>query len=217
MRYKVPEKKLAKLRSLLDGAVSDKYVTIRQLAKIAGSVISISLAVGPIARLCTRQMYYAIESRTGGWDQRLMLSPALLEELTVWLFNIDSFNGFAIRPPCSTSPTVIYTDASDFAFGGYSTSLSESDVRGMWLHEDASKSSTFREVKAVPYVLMSYEEKLKSSRVVVKTDSQCAARVITVGTTKPHLQRLLNYGHFPAMFQTRYFSRDSVDSPFAQR
>ena len=49
MRYKVPEKKLAKLRSLLDGAVSDKYVTIRQLAKIAGSVISISLAVGPIA------------------------------------------------------------------------------------------------------------------------------------------------------------------------
>lgn len=149
MQYKVPEKKLAKLRSLLDGAVSDKYVTIRQLAKIAGSVISISLAVGPIARLCTRQMYYAIESRTGGWDQRLTLLPALLEGLIVWLFNIDSFNGFAIRPQCSTSPTVIYTDARDFAFGGYSTSLSESDVRGMWLREDASKSSTFRETKAV--------------------------------------------------------------------
>ncbi|XP_068715338.1 uncharacterized protein [Montipora foliosa] len=190
MQYRVPDKKLAKLKSLLDGAVSDKYITIRQLARIAGSVISISLAVGPIARLCTRQMYYAIESRIGGWDQCLTLSPALLEELRFWLFNIDSFNGFAIRPPCSTSPTVIYTDASDFAFGGYSTSLSEPAVRGMWLREDASKSSTFREVKAVPYVLMSYEEKLKSSRVVIKTDSQCAARVITVGSTKPHLQSL---------------------------
>ena len=173
MQYKVPEKKLAKLRSLLDGALSDKYVTIRQLAKIEGSVISISLAVGPIARLCTRQMYSAIESRTGGWDHRLTLSPALLEELRFWLFNIDSFNGFVIRPPCSTSLTVIYTDASDFAFGGYSTSLSESDLRGMRLREDAS---TFRETKAVLYVLMSYEEKLKSSGVVIKTDSQCAAQ-----------------------------------------
>ena len=37
---------------------------------------------------------------------------------------------------------------------------------------------------------MSYEEKLKSSRVVIETDSQCAARVITVGSTKPHLQSL---------------------------
>ena len=37
---------------------------------------------------------------------------------------------------------------------------------------------------------MSYEEKLKSSRVVIETDSQCASRVITVGSTKPHLQSL---------------------------
>ena len=49
MQYRVPDKKLSKLKSLLDGAVSDKYITIRQLARIAGSVISISLAVGPIA------------------------------------------------------------------------------------------------------------------------------------------------------------------------
>ena len=37
MQYKVPEKKLAKLKSRLDDAVSDKYVTIRLLAKSSGA------------------------------------------------------------------------------------------------------------------------------------------------------------------------------------
>lgn len=189
MQFKVPQKKLDKLKSLLNLTVSDGYATFRQLAKIAGSVISMALAVGPISRLCTRQMYYTIESRSSSWDTAISLSPALLEELRFWLFNIDYFNGFAIRPPSSTA-IIIFTDASDYAFGGHSTSLTEPAVRGMWLHEDVIKSSTFRELKAILYVLMSYKDKLQSSKVVVKTDSQCAARIISVGSTKPHLQSL---------------------------
>ena len=39
-------------------------------------------------------------------------------------------------------------------------------------------------------VLMCYKENLKSSGVVISTDSHWVARIITVGSTKPHLQSL---------------------------
>ncbi|KAK3703412.1 hypothetical protein QZH41_003907 [Actinostola sp. cb2023] len=171
MQFQVPAKKLSKLKGLLDVAILDGYLSIRQLAKIAGSVISLTLAVGPICRLFTRQMYFTIESRSGGWDQVISLYPALVEELRFWLGNLDNFNGYAIRPPPLAS-TVIFTDASDVAFGGFSASLDDTAVRGMWTSEDATQSSTYRELKAIYYVLLSYAVQLKSRRVVVKTDNQ---------------------------------------------
>lgn len=81
MQFQVPDKKLSKLKSLLATVIEDGRTTYRHLAKIAGSIISLTLAVRPICRLLTRQMYFNIESRCVGWDQTLVLSPALLEEL----------------------------------------------------------------------------------------------------------------------------------------
>ena len=49
MQFQVPYKKLAKLKTILDSAIQDGFVMFRNLAKIAGSVNSIYLAVGPIA------------------------------------------------------------------------------------------------------------------------------------------------------------------------
>ena len=42
----------------LQAAISDGHCTARFLARIAGSVISCALAVGPISRSLTRQMYF---------------------------------------------------------------------------------------------------------------------------------------------------------------
>ena len=76
------DKMREKLKSLLSVAVGDGSVSIRQLAKIAGSVISLSLAVGTICCLFSSQMYHAIESRSSGWDQIIPIFSALLEELS---------------------------------------------------------------------------------------------------------------------------------------
>ena len=73
--------------------------------------------MGPISRLLIRQMYLAIESRSA-WDHTLRFSPALLEQLRFWYNNIDSFNGYSLRPPLDSS-TVIFSDTSDVAFGGF--------------------------------------------------------------------------------------------------
>ena len=62
---------------------------------------------------------------------------------------------------------VLFSDASDIAFGGFSASLDGTVVSGMWEPEDIGQSSTFRELKAIYFVLLSYVAQLKHKRVKI--------------------------------------------------
>ena len=53
MQFQVPDKKVAKLKTILNSAIQDGFVTFRKLAKIARLVNSVYFALGPIARLLT--------------------------------------------------------------------------------------------------------------------------------------------------------------------
>ena len=121
MCFRIPEKKVLKLKGLLDSAIQDGFSSFRELARIAGTIISAALAVGPISRLLTRQMYFAIETRSA-WDDIIHFPPSLLQELKFWYCNIDCLNGYSIRPPLATH-TVVFSDASDVAFGGFSATF----------------------------------------------------------------------------------------------
>ena len=62
--------------------------------------------------------------------------PGTSSRATIMLYlNIDCFNNYSIRPP-PTSSVVIFTDAGDVPFGGFSSNLSVSSVSGMWLADD---------------------------------------------------------------------------------
>ncbi|CAH3032378.1 unnamed protein product [Porites lobata] len=186
--FQIPEAKLAKLKRSLESMILDGYATYRELARLAGFIISLSLAVGPIARLFTRQMYFFIQSRPS-WDVSFTFSEALLQELKFWLQHIDSFNGYSIRGVFCAEST-IYTDAGDFAFGGYLATLGGEPVRGMFSPADADSSSTYRELKAVFYVLKSYAVSLKHQRVKVFVDNMGTSRILMVGSSKLHLQQI---------------------------
>ena len=92
--------------------------SFRELARIAGTTISVSLAVGPISCLLTWQMYFATETRSA-WDNSIHVSSSPLLELKFWYCNIDCFNGYSTRPPLATH-IVVFSDAGDIAFGGFS-------------------------------------------------------------------------------------------------
>ena len=51
MTFQILEKKVLKLKNLLSTAITDESSSYREFARIAGSIISLSLAVGPISRL----------------------------------------------------------------------------------------------------------------------------------------------------------------------
>ena len=94
-----------------------------------------------------------------------------------------------IRPPLATH-TVVFSDASDVAFGGFSVSLDGTVVSGMWEREDIGQSSTFRELKAIYFLLLSYVAQLKHKRVKIFADNQGAARIVAIGSSKINLQAL---------------------------
>ena len=168
---------MLKLKNLLSTAITDESSSYREFARIAGSIISLSLAVGPISRLFTWQMHLAIESRSG-WDQTFRFPAALLEELKFWYSNIGSFNSYSLRPPPDTS-TVIFSDASDVAFGGFSASLDGLAATDMFTFDDLGQSSTFHELKAIYYVLLSFAGQLTHQRVKVFTDIQRVSRIFS--------------------------------------
>lgn len=71
---RIPEKKVYKLKRLLNFVVQNESSSYRKLASIVGSIISVALAVGPIFRHLTRQMYLATESRSA-WDDTFRFPP----------------------------------------------------------------------------------------------------------------------------------------------
>ena len=58
----------------------------------------------------------------------------------------------------------------------------------MFTSEDLGQSSSHRELKAIYYVLLSCVEQLWQKRVKVFTDNQGAARIVSVSSSKVHLQ-----------------------------
>ena len=60
----------------------------------------------------------------------------------------------------------------------------------MLTRDQMRMSSRFRELKAMYYVLLSYEDQLRNKRIKIFTDDQGAAHIVSVGSPKPHLQAI---------------------------
>ena len=68
MIFQVPPKKLEKLKSAITDVLNPPKVCLRSIARIAGYLNSMTFALGPIARLFTRQMYHLIACRESWRD-----------------------------------------------------------------------------------------------------------------------------------------------------
>jgi len=67
MQFRFPPKKIAKLKSNVDAIILPHTATFGDLARVARFTNSLYLAVGPIAKLFTRQIHLTIKTRSR-WD-----------------------------------------------------------------------------------------------------------------------------------------------------
>ncbi len=190
MQFKLPDNKLEKLQVAIRQCLSKRaqYIPVKDIARIAGFIISASDAIGRLSRLFTRHLYRMIESRNT-WSSRIPLSEGAICELEFWYKNISKVNGQPIKP-MSSATTAIYSDASDTGFGGYSIQFDNLVCAGLWSDSEKSESSTHREVRAVLYVLRSVGPKLVGKKLKWYSDSQNACRIISVGSAIPVLHDL---------------------------
>ena len=94
--FRIAQEKFDKLYAKLDEIIESRFASFRFIAKLAGFLQSLHLAVGPVIRLFTRQMYFAIATRTY-WDEKFLVSEPLQDELKFWRHNLYAFKGYNIR------------------------------------------------------------------------------------------------------------------------
>ena len=183
----MPSAKIMKLKESISRILSQRFVTAKELASVAGQLISMFLAIGNTVRLMSRSMYSQISEQVS-WFCPFTLHDSVKSELVFWLSNLDQHNG---RPIWFKSSTVriAYSDASDTGYGGYIVELGpQVAAQGVWSSDMANQSSTLREILAVRKVLESFAPKLAGLCVKWFTDNQNVARIIDIGSPKLHLQ-----------------------------
>ena len=146
-----------------------------------------SVALGPVTRSMTRNLYALINMRKS-WCHTLTISPEATAELLFWLEQIDNFNGQNIWHSPSAI-RVVYSDASSSGYRGYLVEHGCHIAHGQWLPEERIQSSTWRELNAVHKVLDSVTDKLANQRIRWFTDGQNVVRILNTGSKNPLLQQ----------------------------
>ncbi|CAC5401155.1 unnamed protein product [Mytilus coruscus] len=123
------------------------------------------------------------------WDQYVDLRhhSDSIQETLFWKQNIHCLKPLPLLR--NNSEFNVFTDASDIGAGGY---LQGTDyiAHRQWSVTEATKSSTWREVKAIELSLDSFAKVLEHSSVTFFTDNQNAVSIIKKGSKLPHLQGL---------------------------
>lgn len=178
--FRVSEKKMAKVKAALARFLQVDKVTPRQLAAIAGKLISLSPAVLP-ASLYSRAFFEAIQGKAS-WDEIFAISSEIRRTVQEWLDNPPSWNGR--RWYAKPISLLASSDASDFGFGGI-VSLTDGrkvQVAGSLTEAEIQMSSTAREVVGFLWLLEAtaqlYPEVIRDSTIQLIGDNQGAVQAV---------------------------------------
>ena len=188
----VSERRVKKFIGHLNAMLFKRAPTAKECAKLAGFIISMSFALGPVARLRTRGLYDMIFNRIS-WYRKVEWSECAREEVCFWKSCFDQFHGTLIDGKAGIVAVVeTWSDASDLAWGGYVVTCGEVVAKGNWPEEvlRAQASSTWRELRAIELVLSSVLHEIKGKECRHRTDNQAAVRILQVGSKKPELQEI---------------------------
>ena len=125
----VPERRVLAFIDTLKRVMNNSFiVSACHLARLTGSRSSMGLALGPVVRLWTRELYRAIQQSTS-WDHRFQLSEDGKNEIHFWHENFAN-SGQPIWSACPTIDVMTYYDASDVAWNGYVVQLGGANCCG---------------------------------------------------------------------------------------
>lgn len=174
-------------KSILSYASSHRrWVHVRKLANLAGSVISLSVAL-PVARTVTRSLYDAIATRAS-WSSDVRLCNQALKDLR---FLAELPNEQCDKAIWRQRPLAeIATDASDTGWGAVLNDLVP--AQGFFSALRQNWHITAKELSAVFYALQQYKDALPRNGLVrITTDNMSVKAVLNKCTSaSPHLMAI---------------------------
>ena len=148
--------------------------TARKLAQFVDKVISMGFVFGNITLIMTRYSHFDI-LRSPTWDEKISLSGSTLKELCFWKENISSLNSRRLLSTQFHYSRVCYSNASSTGCASYMLDLHNTISHKLWSVDEAQKSSSYRELKAVSLGLESFLPLLKGRTIKWYTDNQSVA------------------------------------------
>jgi hypothetical protein len=165
-------------------------ITARTLAQITGKIISMSPVIGNVSRLMTRYCYMAIVKRFS-WDNLLVFDDVnkIESELCFWQSHINAINCKRLST-YDKSSIIIYYDASNVAAAACTVEIDRKNLHKMWTTDEALKSSTWRELKAIELPLCSFQHVFSGKSLNWYTDNQNCVNIVEAGSMKENLQAI---------------------------
>ena len=136
----------------------------------------------------SRNLYSLINSAST-WFDFVKLSKEVVIELAFWRENLCKCNGIPIWPAEVRPTRIVYSDASSVDCGGI-IAIDGKVFQQNWSVLESSKSSTFRELKAVQLSLDAFIRELKFRTVSWFTDNQNVVSIINKGSKVPELNSI---------------------------
>lgn len=181
---KAQSQRVSSVKHTLRHILKHQSVSARTLAKALGKCVSVAWVVSP-GKLFLRKSYRLLSSRLS-WEDKLILTAEVTEELQWWLSSIDYWNA---REVCSEIiQAQVFTDASALGWGAvYNGRVASGD----WNKRVSYLTSNEREMLAILMALKAFASLLQGLTVQFFTDNISArAYVNHMGGPSPTLSAL---------------------------
>ncbi|XP_028418834.1 uncharacterized protein LOC114544373 [Dendronephthya gigantea] len=166
----LPQNKIEKFSLLRESILAKKSVSLQNLQKLGGKIISFTIAV-PAARLYAFAIFHAtsVALSTG---RPVPLKGALLEEISSWRF-LDSWSGFLPWREEQHIRLHLYSDASNAGWAGiiHFPDETPTTVKGPWGDHERLAPITVREALALVHTLHAVSDRLTNARLDCYVDS----------------------------------------------
>ena len=189
--FLIPEVKKKKFADLPESILRRRSVSIKTLQRFAGKVTSFSIAV-PSAQLHAREIYRAISGHTQS-SHLVKITGALREELEHWRF-LDTWRDCLPWPRENHLIINIFSDASDFAWGGlvHMPGKSLFSVHNYWSDNCRHYPIVVKEARALALTLQACKSLIANSLLDIPTDNMAFMQSwLTPGGKNPQLNEVL--------------------------
>ena len=159
--------RVQKLRATIRRTLKAGRCSARQLARLLGQCVSMSIAVA-YGKLMLRNAYNQLKSRSS-WETEIILNEETITDLQWWLNEIKGERKHVIekRPIDLT----MSTDASQTGWGAY---LEGESAAGVWNTRMSYEHSNYRELMGILLAIQTFEEKITGKTILLLTDNMTA-------------------------------------------
>lgn len=175
-QYQVSQEKISFLIEFLKRICAAPRVYVKDVAKAAGLILSMSLALQP-ARMYTRSFYRLIATRKN-WYEKLHWSEEALADGRWWIDNLQQWNGKTIWVHQQKFELEVFSDASSLGFGGR---IGELTIQDVWSPEEMEESINWKELTAVYRILLAAGNNFLDKALLIRSDNSSTVAYINNG------------------------------------